>query len=337
MIINVPIEPLEERYSTQWQRWFERAWQEEHIDYINMLGAPLTEWIESGSFLDVCGTHYYKASQLQKIAEYIHVNRPGWNTVFFFHDLWFPGIEALAYMRDGLGLEFRIMGCLHAGSYDPHDFLAKKGMGHWGKKLEESWFRIFDKIFVATNFHKRLLIEKREIDPNIIHVTGFPIYYECTDRMLAKKRKKKKLVVFPHRLNEEKNPHLFDHLTKQCKINGWKFVKTKDVCKTKEEYYELLHEARIAVSFADQETWGIAMQEALFAGCIPLVPDRLSYSEMYKPLFLFGSLEEACSRTRWFMASSSLNEGKDTVMENAKDLRYKGATAIKNMNREMGV
>ena len=36
-----------------------------------------------------------------------------------------------------------------------------------------------------------------------------------------------------------------------------------------------------------QETWGIAMIESVLSGCIPIVPDRLSYSELYPALFKY--------------------------------------------------
>jgi hypothetical protein len=47
----------------------------------------------------------------------------------------------------------------------------------------------------------------------------------------------------------------------------------------------LLQRAKFAVSFADQETLGISMYEAACAGACPIVPNRLSYNEMYSPMF----------------------------------------------------
>jgi hypothetical protein len=50
---------------------------------------------------------------------------------------------------------------------------------------------------------------------------------------------------------------------------------------SKTEYHELLRRSRFAVSFAEQETLGISMYEAACAGTAPIVPNRLSYKEMY--------------------------------------------------------
>jgi hypothetical protein len=50
---------------------------------------------------------------------------------------------------------------------------------------------------------------------------------------------------------------------------------------TKEEYHTLLGESKMVFSANLQETLGISCYEGAVVGAIPLVPDRLSYTEMY--------------------------------------------------------
>ncbi|MCY4234415.1 MAG: DUF3524 domain-containing protein [Bacteroidetes bacterium] len=71
-----------------------------------------------------------------------------------------------------------------------------------------------------------------------------------------------------------------------------------------EEYSQLLHRADIVVSTSIHEFFGIAMLEAIYCGCHPLLPNRLSYPELipenlHRPLLhapvLYESEEELYS------------------------------------------
>jgi glycosyltransferase involved in cell wall biosynthesis len=58
--------------------------------------------------------------------------------------------------------------------------------------------------------------------------------------------------------------------------------------KSKKEYISLLQQSDIVVSTALHEFYGISIIEAIRAGCIPLVPDRLSYPELYCEKFRYS-------------------------------------------------
>lgn len=292
-LVFVPIELLEERYSQQWYRWFQDYFIQNDYEVTYILpNSGIGATIQQGQFLDVINTNKFKAEQLQMICDLFNEKKIDYETTFLFMDAWFPGLEMLAYMRNALNIPFKIVGMLHAGTWDPYDFLTQKGMRIWAQPLEYSWFKIMDKICVATQFHKNLikdvLYDSRrhttfETDriARKIEVTGFPIYPE-----FVKATKKENLIVFPHRLAPEKNPNLFKHLMEKYNFKKefdepWELLFTKEVCKNKKEYYELLNRAKIAVSFADQETFGIAMLESVLCGCYPIVPNKLSYLDLY--------------------------------------------------------
>ena len=338
MLYNIPIESLESRYSAQWNRWFPQAFEAHHVPFYTVYGTQLTHQITHGSFLDVTGTNHFKASQLQFLTKLVWDGSVQTGDKFFFHDLWFPGIEMLAYIRDGLGLDISIYGILHAGSYDPYDFLAKKGMGGWASHLERSWLEIVDKVFVATEFHRDLILAERgggnpALADKIV-VTGLPMQPE---EFTSPTKAKRDLVVFPHRLDKEKNPDLFDGLAAAHRRSGWQFVKTKEVTSTKAEYYDLLSQAKIAVSFADQETWGIAQLEAVFCGCIPIVPDKLSYRELYPAMFRYTSLAHALDKVGLLLHSRQAFAEYYQAMQDLQGvLRGRVSHAILTMLQEMG-
>lgn len=278
MIINIPIEKYEERYTEQWSRWFPDSYKELGLSFIDIQGEVLTDKVINGQVLDYYGTNYFKFSQLMKLIKMIRENEITDEDILFFHDLWFPGIEALQYIRNMSGKKFQIWGILHAGTWDKNDFTYKTGMRNWGKYLERSWFQFFDKVFVGSLFHKELITKNNKGIKTEIIVSGLPFKAEEVVRISEKEN----IVVFPHRLDSEKQPQLFDKMKKilEKKYPNWQFVKTKDITKTKEEYFQLLGKSKIAVSFAKQETFGYAMLEAIANGCIPIVPNDLSYASM---------------------------------------------------------
>ncbi len=61
-----------------------------------------------------------------------------------------------------------------------------------------------------------------------------------------------------------------------------------------EEYMRLLGLGTVVVSTAIHEFYGISVIEAVRAGCIPVLPDRLSYPELFENKFLYreGKLEK---------------------------------------------
>jgi len=81
-----------------------------------------------------------------------------------------------------------------------------------------------------------------------------------------------------------------------------------------EEYSKLLHRADIVVSTAIHEFFGIAMMEAIYCGCHPVLPNKLSYPELipesyHRPLLhapvLYDNFDEL------FAILSGLLKGKD--------------------------
>ena len=62
---------------------------------------------------------------------------------------------------------------------------------------------------------------------------------------------------------------------------------------SREAYARLLAGCDVAVSTAVNEFFGIAMVESAYAGCLPLVPDRLFLPELYPPSMRYAAEERA--------------------------------------------
>ena len=76
---------------------------------------------------------------------------------------------------------------------------------------------------------------------------------------------------------------------------SWGFLESRA------DYLGLLSRCDVVVSTAIHEYFGIAVAEAVAAGCAPLLPDRLAYPERYPREFLYDGPEELRSRLREMM------------------------------------
>ena len=294
-IYHLPIEPYETRYTADWIQQYENEFIKNNVDFETILGETNSSKVTTGGVLDACGTHLFKFTQLCKIISKIQSGEVKDNDVIFFADLWFPGLESLFYIRNMLNIKFKIMGIFHAGTYDKADFTYRNHMRNWGKYLEASWFNEIDKIFVATQFHKDLIIQNSiDTKPERIIVTGLPFYatdlrnkYLCTQ--------KEDIIVFPHRIDPEKHPELFDELLVYLKNNNIniKGIKTIVETKNRQEYFKLLAKSKLMISFADQETFGYSTLESMALNNIVIVPNKLSYVETVPDEYRYNTKEEA--------------------------------------------
>jgi glycosyltransferase involved in cell wall biosynthesis len=121
-----------------------------------------------------------------------------------------------------------------------------------------------------------------------------------------KKAVEKPLIIWNHRWDHDKNFETFFDVLSSLKENnilfslallGERFKKTPDIfrqakakfkseivvfdyVKSRDNYISWLKKGAIVVSSAIQENFGISVVEAVRYGCIPLLPDRLSYPEL---------------------------------------------------------
>jgi hypothetical protein len=220
---------------------------------------------------------------------------------FVFTDAWHPGIINLKYMSELLGIPVVTHGLWHAGSYDPQDFLGRLvGSAPWVRSAEQSFFYAFDYNYFATEFHIDMFAENLlRLQPSTVRAcymniendkivrTGWPMEYMETTLAPYKGMTKRDLILFPHRIAPEKQVEIFRDLATH--LPQYEFVVCQDKQLTKDEYHSLLGQAKMVFSANLQETLGISCYEGAVVDAIPMVPDRLSYSEMYFDVFKYNS------------------------------------------------
>lgn len=297
----LPMDSYEGRYTAQWRRWWTAALNEtckaRGVEAVIVDGTQVTTTIRTGSVLDGIGTCYWKCTQLAQVIDNFERGYIQDGDVFFVADAWFPGIEMLDYIRRITDRRFLQCGLLHAGSYLTGDYTHTYGIDRWAQHSEHGWLLSLDIIFVATDYHRReLLAAHPDLDRRVL-VEGFPLWPEDVwDEQSS--LNKENIIVFPHGKDQTKGYAQYTAFRErmQSKLPDWKWVVSQEITKTKAEYYNLLRRSKIALSFAEQETFGYSMLEAAAAGCHILAPNRLSYPEIFPRDALWSTEEELAAK-----------------------------------------
>lgn len=287
MIYVVDIESIPTRYTSQWKNWIPKLIKDQYLQCTIIEGKGDSICVENDKFFDFFTTNRYKAQQINGLTHAFASGLIDNGDVILFTDAWHPGVIAARQMSLFYNKNVKIMGMWHAGSYDPHDLLGQKGSQYF-YNFERSLYDCLDKSFFATQFHRDMFLENLNIEKvEKTFVTGFPYVLEELKHYRRPLEERENIIVFPHRLSNEKHPEMFDAMKKM--FPDYELIKTLEVCPDKKSFYELLGRAKYSVSFADQETWGISMFESLYLGAIPIVPNKLSYQEMYSAEFKYYS------------------------------------------------
>jgi len=287
----VELEPVETRYTAQWKAHLPRQMQNAGLD-VEVITGPddAPQDTTPGAFLNFSGTNYWKSEQLKTISQMFAEGKIKDGDYFLYTDAWNPTVLQLKYMSELLGVKVKIGGMWHAGSYDPADFLGRLiGDAPWVRLAEESMFNVFDHNFFATQFHIDLFLKSfPNVDKSKIHRVGWPMeYMEPLLRDYDNPTNKMDMIIFPHRIAPEKQLEIFNDLSKS--MTDIEFVVAQENNFTKEEYHLTLSRSKIVFSANLQETLGISCFEGAIVGAVPLVPNRLSYTEMYNDEFKYPS------------------------------------------------
>ena len=307
-VFLVDLESVETRYTGQWKTHVPNLLRKAGHN-VQVISGPtdIPSATTPGAFLNFGGTNIYKSAQVEQLGRLFCAGTILPGDHFIFTDAWHPGVINLKYMSELLNIPVVTHGLWHAGSYDPQDFLGRLvGNKPWVRHAEKSFFHAFDHNYFATNFHIRMFVtnllndyptenpwleeDLADIiageDPRFVR-TGWPMEYMEDTLTMYKNMPKRDLILFPHRIAPEKQVDIFRDLATH--LPQYEFVVCQDQQLTKNEYHNLLGEAKMVFSANLQETLGISWYEGAVVNAVPLVPDRLSYKEMAFDTFKYPS------------------------------------------------
>ena len=332
-VFLVDLEAVETRYTAQWKQHVPKL-LEQHSHEVYVIAGPtdIPSATTPGAFLNFGGTNIYKSVQVERMGRLFTEGRVKAGDHFIFTDAWHPGIINLKYMSELLGIKVTIHALWHAGSYDPQDFLGRLiGDAAWVRHAEKSFFHAIDHNYFATDFHIdmflfNLLDLGRIADPEIVGEmfdsgkivrTGWPMDY-MPSLLVPFETHKRDMILFPHRIAPEKQVEIFKNLAKELPQYEWIVCQEQNL--TKDEYHHMLGQSKMVFSANLQETLGISMYEGSIVEAMPLVPDRLSYKEMYISLWTYPSAWTE-SWDSYLLHKEELKERIVRMMTNYENLR----------------
>ena len=289
----VDIEAVDTRYTKQWKEHLPKQLRRAtNDDVVVISGGEVPQATTPGAFLNFAGTNNYKSQQMLEISRMFANGEIKDNDYFLYTDAWNPTVIQLRYMAELLEVDINIGGLWHAGSYDPQDFLGRLiGDKPWVRHAEMAMYECYDDNFFASDFHIDMFTDVFDEDYALewtgIHRVGWPMEYLKGSLDSYKGMEKRNLILFPHRVAPEKQVDIFRDLKER--LPQYEFVVCQEQQLSKNEYHNLLGEAKLVFSANLQETLGISWYEGALVDAIPMVPDRLSYSEMALPEFKYPS------------------------------------------------
>lgn len=292
-IFIVDIEALDNRYTKQWSTHIPQLLRNQFpANEIDVISGEVQSYDapQAGAFFDFASTIEYKASQAQKIARLFKQGAVEPGDIFFFTDAWNQTVHSVKYLSELLEIPVHCVGIWHAGAYDPTDILGFTIQNiEWVTHLEKSYFHAYDMNFFGTKQHADKFYYMGLNNAHKEMIVGYPFEYLAELKPKSPPENKKRIVVFPHRLNGDKAPWVFDKIARIMKDidPSISFVRTQDYDLPKKEYYNFLKNCSVVFSVNKHENLGIGVFEAMISGAFPLVPNKLSYKEMYPKEFKY--------------------------------------------------
>ena len=327
MIYIVDIEAVETRYTAEWKKYL--PWQLQKFtqsQVTTISGGDTPQATTPGAFLNFGGTNVYKSNQLEQIATLFCEGKINDGDYFLYTDAWNPTVIQLRYMAELLGVNISIGGMWHAGSYDPSDFLGRLiGDKPWVRHAEHSMFECYDHNFYATDFHIKLWNKTfNNVQSGKVVRTGWPMEYFDQELEAYKGGKKSNTILFPHRIAPEKQPEIFYDLKEA--LPQYNFIVCQEKQLQKYEYHNLLAESKLVFSANLQETLGISGYEALILDTMVMVPDRLSYKEMFLDTFRYPS--------EWTQDMQHYQLNKQKIMDKIVDMMENYSKYVTEIQRQ---
>lgn len=279
-LVIVPQYPVKMRYQEWWYyelpknfiKYFDEVvvvsgYVDEHKRANPDMFSPIDEAIE------------FEVEQVRQFKEMYGKQFSG-KDYLFVADISFAGMfpSILYHKRMGNAYAF-----CHATSKNRFDYFAGVRKSKW--LVEKGYARLFKKVFVATEYHKR------KLGWHNVEVVGVP-----KPPFKTYKEDKEYDILYAGRITRQKfNRKIWQILEKR----GYDVrVRLFD---SWEEYYKGLSRAKIVLMMSKEETFGYQVLEAVMNNSVVLAPNCCSFSELLDDKYLYYNVNDLIEKVEYFI------------------------------------
>lgn len=231
--------------------------------------------------------------QCKQINEYTKLDLKD-DDILLLMDLSFPGIfQQYLYHKKPC----KIFCFCHATSINYLDYFSKINQNYNNSKFinELSNLLLFDKVFVATNYHKNKILNYAStifnsvkiFEDKITVLGALPITPKSEDKRIPFSEKENDIISLSRPNTQKVN----NTLEKIIEDNiGVKI--TRKHCKSWKEYVDFINRSKILLVTSKEDTYGYQVMDAATNNCIPLAPNKLAYPEILYSEYLYSGIEE---------------------------------------------
>ena len=276
-LLYVPQYPTKMRYQEWWWRQFKKAFEMAY-DQVIVLGeqclkdsAVFDSKLE-GNFSDLHGS---LTLEMIQSAQYLGMVQD--DDILFVSDISYPGFfcSSLFHKRPK-----KMFGFAHATAINNLDYF--KNIANEKFAVECAHMKLFDKIFVATEYHKKKLNDR-----GIMNVVSLGALPDHDFQHVPDQIKKRNLVSVMRLCNQKVDLDIEEEIVREFRMPI-----TRNDFKNWGYYYSFLETAEIMLITSKEETYGYTVVDAIRSGCIPLAPRDYSYPELIPDEFLYSDIGE---------------------------------------------
>jgi hypothetical protein len=285
-LIFVPQFPTKMRYQEFWYTEFPKQFKK-HFDEVIILGQEYAENYDIeqivGMFSPINNSIHFENCQIH---DYMNLEIRDDDTLFM-SDISFPGFFSNVLYHKPIKNAYAYC---HATSLNRFDYFEKVRYSKYPCEVSHS--KLFKKVFVGSDYHKRKLGWKN------IEVVGLPVPPFKTFRF-----EKQYEIISVARPNKQKiTKYIENNIEREfCKIERSTFS-------TWERYYKFLSQGNILLITSKEDTFNYSVMEGIMNGTVVLAPNKCAFPELLSSDYLYSNWDDLRYKIWYYLGNNKPQE-----------------------------